>query len=279
MWDQVSDRSRQRPGSEQSDPDGRTQGRGIFAPALHAVRWPALGAALAVALLAATLLSATMASARGGGGGKAPPARLPADFPADIPLPPGSLEGATGGAGRWSVLLLASGSANDVLRSTENFYIAAGFTKDGYAVVRRGSERITIVAENRDHSATETNLTLGVTDSASGAGRSPGLVAKILHGRGRVSLAQAKRSGLRVRFTAPSAARSATVREYRRVGAGRRLVGSKTTTVHGGTNLVALDAPTIRRRAKPGFYVLEVVLRGAGSTRGRPAQAFVRVVG
>jgi hypothetical protein len=280
MSDRASDRSRQRPGNEQSGPDGRTQGRGTFAPALRAVSWTALVAALAAALLTAALLSAAAASARGGGGGRgqAPPARLPADFPADIALPPGSLQGATGGAGRWSVLILASGSAADVLRSTENFYIAAGFTRDGYAVVRRGSERITIVAENRDHSATETNLTLGVTDSASGAGRSSGLVAKIVRGRGRVSLAQAKRSGLSVRFTAPAAARSVTVREYRTAGAGRRLVGSKTAAVHGGTNVVTLDAAAIRRRAKPGFYVLEAVLRGAGSTPGAPAQSFVRVV-
>jgi hypothetical protein len=227
-------------------------------------------------VVAGALLTVAVASARGGG--EAPPARLPADFPADIALPPGSLEGATGGAGRWSVLILAGGSAADVLRSTESFYLAAGFSRDGYAVLRRGSERITIVAENRDHSATETNLTLGVTDSASGAGRSSGPVAKILRGRGRVSLARARRSGLRVRFSAPSAARSARVREYRTVGAGRRLVGSKTAAVHGGTNVVALDAAAIRRRAKPGFYVLEVVLRGAGGTRGAPAQSFVRVV-
>jgi hypothetical protein len=224
----------------------------------------------------AVLLSSAVASARGGG--QAPPARLPADFPADIALPPGSLQGATGGAGRWSVLILASGSAADVLRSTESFYVAAGFRHDGYAVLRRGSERITIVAENRDHSATETNLTLGVTDSASGAGRSSGLVAKILRGRGRVSLARARRSGLGVRFTAPAAAGSATVREYRSVGAKRRLVGSRTAAVHDGTNVVALDAAAIRRRAKPGFYVLEVILRGAGGTRGVPAQTFVRVV-
>ena len=116
-----------------------------------------------------------------------------------------------------------------------------------------------------------------MTDSASGAARSPGLVAKILRGRDRVSLASAKRGGLSVRFTAPAAARSATVREYRRVGAGRRLVGSKTTTVHGGTNAIALDAAAIRRRTKPGSYALDVVLHGAGGTQGPRAQTSVRV--
>jgi hypothetical protein len=230
-------------------------------------------------LLAIALLSSAAASARGGGGGggRAAAAKLPADFPADIALPPGTLQGATGGAGRWSVLLLARGSAAAVLRSTESFYIAAGFSKEAYAIVRRGSERITIVAENRDHSATETNLTLGVTDSKTGPGPAPSLVATILPGPRRVSLANAKRHGLRVRFTASAAARSATVRAYRTAGGTRRLLGSTTAAVHGGTNAIALDAAAIRRRTKPGSYALDVVLHGAGGTQGPRAQTSVRV--
>jgi hypothetical protein len=235
-------------------------------------------------LLAIALLSSAAASARGGGGGgggggQAAAPKLPADFPADIALPPGTLQGATGGAGRWSVLLLARGSAAAVLRSTENFYIAAGFSKEAYAIVHRGSERITIVAENRDHSATETNLTLGVTDSKTGPGRVPRLVATILPGPRRVSLASAKRHGLRVRFTAPAAAQRATVRAYRTAGGTRRLLGSKTAAVHGGTNAIALDAAAIRRRTKPGSYALEVVLHGAGGTQGPRAQTVIRVAG
>jgi hypothetical protein len=224
------------------------------------------------------LLSAAVASARGGGGGQAPAAKLPADFPADIPLPPGTLQGSTGGAGRWSVLLLARGSAAEVQRSTESFYLAAGFSRDGTATVRRGSERITIVAENRDHSPTETNLTLVVTTSRSGTGRPSGLVARILPGGGRVGLATARRSGLRVRFTAPAAAAGATVREYRIVGGTRHLVGSATAAVHGDTNTVALDAAAVRRRTKPGSYALQVVLRSIGGAQGAPALTSVRVV-
>jgi hypothetical protein len=220
------------------------------------------------------LLSAAVASARSGG--QPPPVALPADFPADIQLPPGTLEGATGGAGRWSVLILASGSAAEVQRSAESFYVAAGFSHAGNAVVSRGSERITIVAENRDHSPTETNLTLAVT--ASGANPPSGLRATILRQRARVSLARAKRSGLRVRFTAPAAAASATVREYRTVAGKRQPVGSRTAAVHGGTNAIALDAAAIRRRTKPGRYVLEVVLRSADGTSSPPAQMVLRVV-
>jgi hypothetical protein len=231
-------------------------------------------AALAAGLLAVVLLSAAVASARGGG--QAPPAALPADFPADIQLPPGTLQGATGGAGRWSVLILASGSAAEVQRSTESFYVAAGFSHVGNAVVSRGPERITIVAENRDHSPTETNLTLGVTTS--GANPPSELRATILPGRGRVSLARAKRSGLRVRFTAPAAAASATVRAYHTVAGKRQLVGSRTAAVHRGTNAIALDGAAVRRRTKPGLYALDVVLRGTDGTPGPPAQAVLRVV-
>lgn len=274
MWGRALDRSRRRPGSQRARRDGRTQDRGTSAPVLRSIPWTVLAAAVAAGLVAVVLLSAAVASARGGG--QAPPARLPADFPADIRLPAGTLQGATGGAGRWSVLILAAGSAAEVQRSTESFYVAAGFSHAGNAVVSRGSERITIVAENRDHSATETNLTLGVTRS--GAGRSPGPLATILSGRGRVSLARARRAGLRVRFTAPPAAASATVREYRTVGGKRHLVGSRTAAVHGGTNAVALDAAAIRRRTRPGLYALAVVLRGAGGTPGPPAQVVQRVV-
>jgi hypothetical protein len=126
---------------------------------------PAAGVAvvLAAALLGVALLGG-VASARGGrGGGRAPAPRLPADFPAGVPLPSGSLQGSTGAAGRWSVLLLVRGSAAGVQRSTKRFYLHAGYRSVGDAVVRRGAVRITIAAAARDHSPSETNLTLGVT--------------------------------------------------------------------------------------------------------------------
>ena len=103
----------------------------------------------------------------GGGSGDARPvaAKLPADFPADVPIPPGSLQGSTGAGGQWGVLLLASGSAAGVLSSTMAFYVAAGYTADSEGHLHRGPVRITVVAENRDHSNTVTNLAIGVTRS------------------------------------------------------------------------------------------------------------------
>jgi hypothetical protein len=254
-------------------------------------------AAVAVGLLAAAPLTATMASASGG----APPPALPADFPADVALPPGSLQGSTGGAGRWSVLILANGSATDVERSTESFYVAAGFIRDGFAVLHRGDERITIVAENRDHSPTETNLTLGIAKSGAGAttgpatppptgaapgpattgattpAGGPGPVATILAGRAGVRLETARRRGLRVPFHAPSTARHATVRAYRTDGAGRQRLGTITAAAHDGTNSVALASAAIRRRIRPGTYRIVVVLDDATGTHGPAAATSVRV--
>jgi hypothetical protein len=256
------------------------QGRGF--PAL-------LGRASAVAILAAALVAVVLglvvlagaAAARGGpgggGGGSATAPRLPADFPADVPLPTGSLQGSTGSAGRWTVQLLVSGSAAGVQRSTERFYLDAGFKRDGNAIVRRGSQRITILAAARDHSPTETNLTLGVTDSKAGATNSA-LVATILPGDRRLSLAQARRSGLRLRFNAPAGARSATLRAYRSGAGSRRLLGKRSATIHGTTSEIALDAAAIRRRIKPGRYVLELVLRDGARNAGPAVSTSVRVV-
>jgi hypothetical protein len=253
------------------------QGRGL--PAL--LGRPSATAILAVALVAVALglaLLAGAAAARGGpgggGGGSSAAPRLPADFPADIPLPRGTLQGSTGSAGQWTVQLLVSGSAADVQRSTETFYLDAGFKRDGNAIVRRGTERITILAAARDHSPTETNLTLGVTDSKPGATGS-GLVATILPGDRRLSLARARRSGLRVRFRAPSGARSATLRASR---SGGRLLGTRSATINAATSELALDAPAIRRRIKPGRYVLRVVLRDSAGSAGPAASTTVRVV-
>lgn len=101
----------------------------------------------------------------GSGGARVTPPALPPDFPSDVPIPPAPLQGSSGSAGRWGVLLLAAGPADRVLTSTVSFYISAGFTAQGPGTVHRGRYTITIVAENRDHSNTETNLALGVTRS------------------------------------------------------------------------------------------------------------------
>lgn len=88
---------------------------------------------------------------------------LPTDWPADVPVPPGAVQGSTGAAGRWTVQLLVQGSAAQVHRDAVSFYLGAGFTAESDSVVRRGTRRVTVVVENRDHSATETYLVLGVT--------------------------------------------------------------------------------------------------------------------
>lgn len=223
-------------------------------------------------------MTGAIASARGGGGGggPAPAPRLPADFPADVPLPAGSLQGSTGSAGQWTVVLLVTGLARDVQRSTVRFYVAAGYSADSDAIVHKGSRKITILAAARDHSPTETNLTLAVID-ANPAAAGPRLVATILPANRHVRLATARRSGLRVRFTAPPAARSAIVRAYHTIDGAHKLIATRTTTVHPGTNTVALNTAAIRHAIKPGIYTLKAILHGTGATHGPPATTTVRV--
>ena len=61
------------------------------------------------------------------------------------------------------MLILASGSAAEVHRSAYAFYSAAGFTPVSDSVLNKGNRQITLVVENRDHTATQTNLMIGVT--------------------------------------------------------------------------------------------------------------------
>ena len=51
---------------------------------------------------------------------------LPADWPPELPVPQGSIVGSTGSAGRWTVLILAAGSAAEVRRSTVALYSRGG---------------------------------------------------------------------------------------------------------------------------------------------------------
>ena len=88
---------------------------------------------------------------------------LPAGWPADLPIPAGNITGFTGSAGRWTVLILAGGSAVEVRQSAVALYTAAGFTPVTDSVLNKGNRQITLVAENLDHSATQTNLMIGLT--------------------------------------------------------------------------------------------------------------------
>lgn len=118
---------------------------------------------------AATVPPTAPVSGRHGGragstnGSSAALGALPADWPTDLPIPAGDIIGSTGSAGRWSVQIVAAGSAAQVHQSTVAFYIGVGFAAVTDSVLNRGNRQITLVVENRDHSATQTNLVIGVT--------------------------------------------------------------------------------------------------------------------
>ena len=104
---------------------------------------------------------------RGGGGsgpgGTEAGATLPADWPADVPAPPGVIQGSThANATSWTVLTLAPGSAQAVMRQTVDSYRSAGFAAETDAILHNASHRVTINVENRDHSATETFVIVAV---------------------------------------------------------------------------------------------------------------------
>jgi hypothetical protein len=88
---------------------------------------------------------------------------LPADWPSDLPVPHGTLTGATGSNGRWTAQYLVLGSAADVLKSTADLFHAAGFTSVSDSVLSKGNLQLTLVVENRDHSAGETTLVIQVS--------------------------------------------------------------------------------------------------------------------
>lgn len=94
----------------------------------------------------------------GGGGGVS----LPASFPAKVPLPAGRLMSVGTGPGRWSVLLRVAGSDKVVQHAAIRFYVNHGFVKDSRFRVHGKGYRVDMVAVNRDHSATSSNLTVVV---------------------------------------------------------------------------------------------------------------------
>jgi hypothetical protein len=156
-------------------PPPGVQPPGVQPPAVQppAVQPPAVQPPAAQPQAGRTAAGASAASGRHGGrersvstaanGSTVGAVELPADWPADLPVPAGNLRGSTGSAGRWSVLILAAGSATEVLRSAVAFYSSAGFTPVSDSALNRGNRQITLVTENRDHSATQTNLVIGVT--------------------------------------------------------------------------------------------------------------------
>jgi hypothetical protein len=59
-------------------------------------------------------------------------------------------------------MLLVSGGADEALASATGFYTSHGFTSDGTAQLHRSGYHVVMIAANRDHSPTETNLTISV---------------------------------------------------------------------------------------------------------------------
>jgi hypothetical protein len=100
----------------------------------------------------------------GGGGGAAAPAasRLPASWPKDVPVPPGQVTGTNVAPGHAVVQLIVRGSARVALHTTVAFYHARGWKGRGPGV-HKGSRRIVVVSENRDHSATKSFVVISVT--------------------------------------------------------------------------------------------------------------------
>jgi hypothetical protein len=122
----------------------------------------------AAALAAGTPLALAVTPHRHGGpgGGGAAPApatgRLPAGWPKDVPVPPGRIQGTNIGPGHAVVQLLMSGSAPQALRSSVAFYRARGWKGTGPGL-HKGSHKLVVATENRDHSATETFVVIAVS--------------------------------------------------------------------------------------------------------------------
>jgi CHRD domain len=145
-----------------------------MAPLMHRIRraCPALAFVLGVAAIAASTPMPSSALAAPAHRSRPPAATLPPDWPADVPVPPGQIQGSTGAAGQWSVLLLVSGSAAQAHKSTVAFFVAHGFRALSDSIVQKGARRITVVVENRDHSPNETFILVAVTTTrAPAAGR------------------------------------------------------------------------------------------------------------
>jgi hypothetical protein len=79
-----------------------------------------------------------------------------------IPLPPGRVTARDGATGRWSVLLAVPGSAAEAQRSAVDFYAHRGFHRDSDSALHGQGYAIMMIAENRDHASTGSNLTIVV---------------------------------------------------------------------------------------------------------------------
>jgi hypothetical protein len=127
---------------------------------------PVIAIVLAAALATAAPAARAFTHRHGGpnGGGSAAPAagRLPPSWPKGVPVPPGQIRGTNIGPGHAVVQLLVRGGARQALRSTIAFYRARGWRGTGRGL-HKGSRKIVVVTENRDHSAAKTFVVISVS--------------------------------------------------------------------------------------------------------------------
>ena len=128
---------------------------------------PVIATALAAAALATAAPAALAITHRHGGpggtGSAAPAAgRLPPSWPKGVPVPPGQIQGTNIGPGHAVVQLIVRGSARQALRSTIAFYRARGWRGTGPGL-HKGSRKLVVVTENRDHSAAKTFVVISVS--------------------------------------------------------------------------------------------------------------------
>ena len=124
---------------------------------------PTMRTPIVLALLVLGLglgLLAPAAYAKGGGGVKPPAPTLPADWPAVVPVPTGTIVGSTGASPSWTVQVLVNQGYPDVVRSVTALYTSAGLTQaaDGTLVFANPTYRVTVVGQNHDHSASQTDV-------------------------------------------------------------------------------------------------------------------------
>jgi hypothetical protein len=235
-----------------------------IAPLTHRTRrgWPALAVILALAAIAGSSpMMPSSALAAPTHRGRPPAATLPPDWPADVPVPPGQIQGSTGSAGQWSVLLLVSGSAAEAHRSTIAFFVAHGFRPVSDSIVQKGTRRITVVVENRDHSPNETFILVAVTTTGAPAGGRAALRAH-LAGRSAAGSVSVTISGARVCWA---------IRHLHGVGHPRAATIREGALGHSGPVIVRLG----RRYRASGCTAIPAAL--GQSIAGRPSGFYVSV--
>ncbi len=126
-----------------------------------------VASSVALAPVAVPSVTPQATTAIKGGGGKII-TNLPADFPSNFPLPAGTVRASTGTAPKWAVALIVDSGVPESLQAARNLYLPLGYTETsgpGANPVnfQNPAYTIQVVAANRDHSATSTDVNVYVT--------------------------------------------------------------------------------------------------------------------